>query len=176
MEFTFFRKRGSGYYQDAILVSVILGLLFWLSETFIDTYIFHSGSFLSRLFPVDDENELWMRFLMLISLFFSGFSVVYFLEEKITTLNISKLTYRILSGMGAAALVTDHENKIIFINQRYTEITGYSLDEIIGKNPRVLGSGMQDKTFYHQMWNKLNTNGCWEGEVWNRKKTGELCD
>jgi hypothetical protein len=86
MELTFFRKRGSGYYQDAILVSVFLGLLFWLSETFIDTYIFHSGSFLSRLFSVDDKNELWMRFLMLISLFFSGYSAIYFLEEKITSL------------------------------------------------------------------------------------------
>lgn len=89
-------------------------------------------------------------------------------------LNTATLPYQILHAIGNAVLITDHENKIIFINQRYTEITGYTGDEVIGKNPNVLSSGKQDKAFYKELWDTLHSTGYWEGEIWNRKKSGEL--
>ena len=56
----------------------------------------------------------------------------------------------------------------------YTNITGYSFDEVCGKNPRVLSSGKQDKEFYKKLWAGLSEKGFWEGEVWNRRKSGEF--
>jgi diguanylate cyclase (GGDEF)-like protein/PAS domain S-box-containing protein len=71
-------------------------------------------------------------------------------------------------------LVTDANNLIIDINPAFTQLTGYSLAEVIGTDPKFLGSGRQDDDFYKAMWDKLNTTGCWQGEVWNRRKNGEI--
>lgn len=161
------------YYLNALVVGFILCILFWLTESFVHAYIFRSGSVLSQLFPTD-KNELWLRFIITILLLLCSFIVAYFLRQKNTISNTSKLTYQILHAIGNAALITNHENKIIFINQRYTEITGYTWDEVVGKNPNVLSSGKQDTAFYKQLWDTLQSKGYWEGEIWNRKKLGEL--
>lgn len=173
MEKLFPHKPNYVYYWGAVGLSLVLGLFYWLSETMLDVYVFHIGSFSARLFPAD-ENEFWMRCIGLGLLLFCGLSVVYFFAQKAAVLSTSKLTHQILSSLGAAVVITDHDNKIIFINQCYTEITGYAWDEVVGKNPNVLSAGIQDKAFYKQLWVTLNSTGSWEGEVWNRKKTGEL--
>ncbi len=71
-------------------------------------------------------------------------------------------------------LITDAEGKIIDVNDTFTHITGYSRDEVLGRNPNILNSGHQDKTFYAAMWHDLIENGHWYGEVWNRRKNGEV--
>ena len=71
-------------------------------------------------------------------------------------------------------LITDRDNLIISVNPAYTKITGYTAEELIGKDPKVLSSGKQDKAFYQNMWEQLNHMGHWSGEIWNRHKTGEL--
>ena len=71
-------------------------------------------------------------------------------------------------------LITDTVPNIIAINDAYTTITGYSADEAIGKNPSMLGSGRADKTFYHAMWKEIVEHGYWQGEIWNRRKNGEI--
>uniref|UniRef100_A0A7C3R3T4 EAL domain-containing protein n=1 Tax=Leptospirillum ferriphilum TaxID=178606 RepID=A0A7C3R3T4_9BACT len=71
-------------------------------------------------------------------------------------------------------LLTDSENRIILVNRAFTEITGYSLEDVQGKNPSVLASGRHDSFFYQAMWNELLTVGYWQGELWNRKKSGEV--
>ena len=73
-----------------------------------------------------------------------------------------------------AILITDAENIIIDVNAAFTRITGYSRMEVIGKNPNVLSSGRQGKDFYENMWHALNSEGIWRGEIWNRKKSGEI--
>jgi len=71
-------------------------------------------------------------------------------------------------------LITDASASIIYTNPAFTKITGYSKDEVLGQNPEILHSGNHDIAFYQSIWKKLNKNGFWEGEVWNRRKTGEI--
>jgi diguanylate cyclase (GGDEF)-like protein/PAS domain S-box-containing protein len=71
-------------------------------------------------------------------------------------------------------LITDAHGAIVDINETFTDITGYSRAEAIGQNPRILKSGRQDKGFYGAMWNSLTVQGHWSGEIWNRRKNGEI--
>lgn len=70
--------------------------------------------------------------------------------------------------------VTDANGIILRVNQAFTTITGYSAEEVIGKNPRMFKSGRQDASFYVAMWEKINNTGFWEGDIWNRRKNGEI--
>ena len=85
-----------------------------------------------------------------------------------------QLAASIFDSASEAMLVTDSENRIITINPAFSKITGYSLNEIIGKTPKLLGSKKQSKAFYKQMWEELNSTGRWSGELWNKRKDGEL--
>jgi diguanylate cyclase (GGDEF)-like protein/PAS domain S-box-containing protein len=70
--------------------------------------------------------------------------------------------------------VTSTEGTIEKVNPGFTTITGYSAEEVIGKNPRILKSDRHDADFYAKMWESVKTKGFWHGEVWNRKKNGEV--
>ncbi len=71
-------------------------------------------------------------------------------------------------------MIIDTQGLIIDINQAFTHITGYSSADVLGQNPRILSSGRQSKEFYAAMWRDLQENGRWSGEVWNRRKSGEV--
>ena len=85
-----------------------------------------------------------------------------------------KLAARVFSEAHEGILITDAAAIIIDVNPTFCEITGYSREEIIGKNPRVLQSGKYDSAYYADMWRSLKTDQHWLGELWNRKKNGEL--
>jgi diguanylate cyclase (GGDEF)-like protein/PAS domain S-box-containing protein len=70
--------------------------------------------------------------------------------------------------------VTDAHNVILRINRAFTKITGYSAEEVLGKNPRIFQSGRHDVDFYAAMWESINRTDAWEGEIWNRRKNGEI--
>ena len=70
--------------------------------------------------------------------------------------------------------ITDAAGRIVLVNRAFTEITGYSADEVLGRNPRILQSGRQDASFYRNMWAALLATGRWRGELWNRRKDGLL--
>lgn len=70
--------------------------------------------------------------------------------------------------------ITDPEGTILDVNDTFTTITGYKREEVVGRNPRVLKSNRQDPGFYRSMWDDLIRLGYWHGEVWNRRKDGEL--
>ena len=70
-------------------------------------------------------------------------------------------------------VITDRDAIIQRVNQAFTNITGFSPDEAIGENPRILKSDRHDTQFYKQMWQALKDCGMWEGEIWNRRKNGE---
>lgn len=71
-------------------------------------------------------------------------------------------------------IITDAKNMILRVNKAFTEISGYSAQEVIGQNPRILSSGHHNRDFYASMWDSLNRNGAWEGEIWNRRKDGRI--
>ncbi|HEY0846938.1 MAG TPA: PAS domain S-box protein [Noviherbaspirillum sp.] len=72
-----------------------------------------------------------------------------------------------------AIIITDNTGRILAVNKAFTDITGYRPEEVIGKNPRILKSERQDLAFYQSLWESLERDGNWRGELWDRKKSGE---
>lgn len=85
-----------------------------------------------------------------------------------------KLLAKVFENIGESVVVCNADKEIIEVNRAFTEVTGYRPDEIIGKNPRILQSGRHNKDFYVDMWDSLNTKSRWSGEIWNRRKNGEI--
>lgn len=81
---------------------------------------------------------------------------------------------RIVEHLDHSLVLTDHEQRILYVNPAFCAITGYSLDEVVGQTPRLLSSGRHDTAFYRAMWQAIRTEGSWSGEVWNRRKDGSL--
>ena len=73
-----------------------------------------------------------------------------------------------------AMVVTDPAGRLISVNPAFTKITGYQPEEVIGKRLSVLSSGRHDANFYQDMWHAIRTTGSWEGDIWNRRKNGEI--
>jgi diguanylate cyclase (GGDEF)-like protein/PAS domain S-box-containing protein len=74
----------------------------------------------------------------------------------------------------AAIMVTDASQCILQVNQAFSRLTGYTAEEAIGQRPSMLKSGWQDAAFYVDMWRELSETGHWQGEIWNRRKNGEI--
>ena len=71
-------------------------------------------------------------------------------------------------------VVTDAHSRILSVNAAFTRLLGYTEEELLGKTPRVFKSGRHDKAFYEAMWSTLTETGYWQGEIWNRRKNGEI--
>jgi len=85
-----------------------------------------------------------------------------------------QLSSRVFSDTHEGITITDDKMNIIDVNPAFCDITGYSREEVLGRNPRILSSGKQSPEFYQDMWQHINEQGHWQGEMWNRKKDGEL--
>ncbi|MEZ2128789.1 MULTISPECIES: PAS domain-containing protein [unclassified Sinorhizobium] len=84
------------------------------------------------------------------------------------------LTDRIINVSAEAIMVTDDRNLIVRINPAFTRITSYTAEEAIGRPPSLLSSGKQSARFYEDMWFALKHRGYWQGEIWNKRKSGEI--
>lgn len=71
-------------------------------------------------------------------------------------------------------MITDVKGNIEQVNPAFTTVTGYTPEEIVGKNPRILRSGEHEEDFYEDMWKAIKENGFWQGEIWNKKKNGTI--
>lgn len=71
-------------------------------------------------------------------------------------------------------VIADAEGRILEVNAAFTKVTGYSREEAMGRNPRLLQSGRHDRAFYQAMWKAIEEHGHWQGEIWNRRKNGEF--
>lgn len=87
-------------------------------------------------------------------------------EEKL------RLAAKVFDNVLEGVVVTNAEARIVSVNPAFTAITGYSEDEVLGKNPNIMRSSFHDKAFYQQLWNELLTTGQWKGEIWNTYKSG----
>jgi diguanylate cyclase (GGDEF)-like protein/PAS domain S-box-containing protein len=91
-------------------------------------------------------------------------------KQNENELRIAAIAFESQEGI----MITNADNVIIRVNKAFTTITGYNAEDVIGNNPRMLASGQQDKLFYEEMWQKINTTDYWEGEVWNKCKNGDI--
>jgi len=92
------------------------------------------------------------------------------IEQRDQELLISAVAFESQEGM----LVTDANHVVLRVNRSFTQITGYSAEEVVGQKPRILQSGLHEATFYEAMWERINNKGSWQGEVWSQRKNEEV--
>lgn len=85
-------------------------------------------------------------------------------------LRIAATVFESQEGM----FITDTIGTIVKVNQAFTRITGYNETEVIGQNPQMFKSGQHDESFYRMMWQNIHQTGAWQGEIWNRRKNGDV--
>jgi len=85
-------------------------------------------------------------------------------------MRIASTVFKAQEGM----LVTDAQSVILRVNDAFTQITGFTSEDVIGKTPHILSSGRHDSAFYTAMWECINRTGSWEGEIWNKRKNSEV--
>ena len=84
-----------------------------------------------------------------------------------------KLSASVFENSLEGIIITDSDNRTISVNKALESLTGYGREEIIGRNPKLFASDRLSDSYYRKMWTTLNRVGHWQGEIWNRKKTGE---
>lgn len=83
------------------------------------------------------------------------------------------LSKDVFDSTGQGIIVTNASGNIVSVNPAFTDLTGYTEEEVVGANPNILSSGRQDEGFYKNMWGQIKDEGMWQGEVWNKRKNGE---
>ena len=96
------------------------------------------------------------------------------ITERKHALANTELAARVFEASTEGIVVTDRHGAIMLVNPAFENITGYHAEEVLGRNPRLLASGMQTREFYAEMWRALETDGLWAGEITNRRKSGAL--
>lgn len=94
--------------------------------------------------------------------------------ERKTSEAQERLSAKVFSESRDGIMITDTNKNILLVNPAFSAITGYSAAEVTGGKPRILSSGYQDGKFYTAMWQSIHTEGQWEGEIYNRRKNGEV--
>lgn len=84
------------------------------------------------------------------------------------------LLAKVVENSQEAILITNAHSDIVFVNDAFVRITGYSEQDVLGKNPRILKSNLQDSHFYKNMWKQIMSKGSWQGEIFNKRKNGEI--
>jgi len=98
----------------------------------------------------------------------------YDLTERLRFEELLRRYQRIFESTEEGILIADADKMIIDVNPAFSRVTGYSREEVLGRNPQLLHSGHQTEEFYRAMWKSIETKGSWKGEIWNRRKSGEI--
>lgn len=96
--------------------------------------------------------------------------------EKVDSFSLypTRIISKIFDNVAEGIMITNKEKKIVKVNPAFEFVTGYKSEEVVGKYPNVLQSGVHEKDFYLTMWEALEEKGIWQGEIWNRRKTGDI--
>lgn len=134
---------------------------------------------LERLYLRADQSQFWghltgNRFLGANGENLGLVGVIVDISERKLAEEKLQLAASVFTHASEGIMITGADGNIIDINDTFSRITGYQRNEVVGKNPRILSSGRQQKEFYSAMWRSLIDRGCWYGEVWNRRKNGEV--
>ncbi len=89
-------------------------------------------------------------------------------------LQTTNLLIKVFENIQEGIMVTDDKMKILFVNNAFEFVTGYKREEVVGKGPKVLQSGVHNGEFYAAMWSIIDREGIWQGEIWNKRKSGEI--
>jgi diguanylate cyclase (GGDEF)-like protein/PAS domain S-box-containing protein len=119
---------------------------------------------IAKGFPVRDDGDRVVRL----------YGLVQDITERTRKDEKIRLAANVFSHAREGITITNADGIIIDVNEAFTRITGYSREEVIGQNPRILQSGRQDKAFYEAMWRDLTGPGHWSSEIWNQRKNGEV--
>lgn len=111
--------------------------------------------------PITGEKTTWIL-------------IVTDMTERVKTEQGLRLMARVFEDSYDAIVITDIDGNIIDVNGSFLKITGYSREQVFGKNPRIMKSGRHDEAFYRCMWQSINESGRWCGEIWDRKKNGDV--
>jgi diguanylate cyclase (GGDEF)-like protein/PAS domain S-box-containing protein len=135
----------------------------------------------SNIFPWRHRHQdgtEWDAEVHLMRLSHSGRELLLFSVEDVTGRKAAegrlRLSAAVIASTRDGVIITDRDGLIVTVNHAFSEITGFSEEEAVGQNPRILQSGRHPKTFYQQMWQALQQAGHWQGEIWNRRKNGEV--
>lgn len=101
-------------------------------------------------------------------------SIVQNISERLSTEHRLRLAAQVFDASTQGIIISNESNTIRLVNPAFTRITGYSAEEAIGRNPHFLSSELSGPNFYREMWDAINTRDYWAGEVWNRRKSGEI--
>lgn len=100
--------------------------------------------------------------------------ILYDISERKKAEERLKMSGRVFNQAHEGILITDAKGLIVDVNPAFSEITGYSREDVIGKNPSILQSDKHSRVFFQEMWASLEDKGHWQGEIWNLKKNGQL--
>ncbi|MBI5437274.1 MAG: EAL domain-containing protein [Nitrosomonadales bacterium] len=112
-------------------------------------------------------------FLLLATLSMLGYAAFVFLRLREKSRSL-QLAASVIAHAHESIIITDSTGNIVDVNPAFTKVTGYTREEALGKNPRLLQSGRHGPEFYAGMWQSIKGVGQWSGEVWNRRKNGEI--
>lgn len=103
-----------------------------------------------------------------------GAELVDALEFRLAAQQRELVLAKVLESANEVIFMTDKDNRITAINHAFETITGYTEAEALGRDPGMLGSDRHDRDFFRAFWHELQTTGSWQGEIWNRRKSGEV--
>ena len=85
-----------------------------------------------------------------------------------------RLSAKVFENTVEGVIITDSETRILAVNRAFSQVTGYQLEEVLNQTPQLLKSGRHEAAFYREMWRSLKEGGQWVGEIWNKRKNGEI--
>jgi diguanylate cyclase (GGDEF)-like protein/PAS domain S-box-containing protein len=157
------------------------GIWFDLSTRRIDAMSEHEKRLGDRLLASASTLErqahrvLWANgMVVLVSLLLAAGLLIQILRGKAHAEKSLHLAQAVFDNSVESIVIADPNANIIEVNAAFSRITGYARDEVLGRNPRILKSGRHDPAFYAAMWMKIGATGSWEGEIWNRRKNGDI--
>jgi diguanylate cyclase (GGDEF)-like protein/PAS domain S-box-containing protein len=156
-----------------VWISIALAILFWLGDSIIDGLLFEKRGYFEELWP-DDRKELWMRFLLVGGVLVFGIFAQYTVNRQEKSRLKLLLAGAVLQNTNDAIMVCDAGNRIVDINPAFERTTGYSRSEVIGRSADHFSSGGHDSGFHQVLWAKLAQTGCWEGEILDHRKNGDV--
>jgi diguanylate cyclase (GGDEF)-like protein/PAS domain S-box-containing protein len=156
-----------------VWVAIALSMLFWLGDSVLDGVFFENTGYFSELWP-DEPKELWMRWLLVGGILLFGMFAQVTVNRQEQARQQLMLAGAVLHHSNDAILVTDAEIRIVDVNPAFERTSGYSRDEVLGKNPRLFSFGEHDNDFYRAFWEQLTRTDSWEGEIHDRRKSGEV--